>query len=126
MSGDWIFKTEIRKATEVRVGGDHRQAVLQSQRCQVGVGHMLCTQPCRTEQTPQDCPVARCGARHPDRLAAQPIVYLPPRRGYAHGPFEESLITGKPHEGQEARLLQTDRNGLAQPLIQPGPRPLVL
>ena len=125
-SGDRIYKPDIRKAAEVRVGGDHRQAMLQGERRQVGVGHMLRAKPCRTQQVPQDFPVARRWARHPDRLAAQPLVYLPPRRGHAHGPFEDPLIADKPHESEQARPWQTERNRLAQPLVQPGPRPLML
>ena len=87
---------------------------------------MLRAKPCRPQHVPQDFPVARRWARHPDRLAAQPLVYLPPRRGHAHGPFEDPLIAGKPYESEQTRPWQTERNRLAQPLVQPGPRPLVL
>ena len=55
-SGDRIYKPDIRKAAEVRVGGDHRQAMLQGERRQVGVGHMLRAKPCRTRHVPRISP----------------------------------------------------------------------
>jgi len=104
---DYLLRFRIRAGRAAPLDAaalEHRRTLccqVVARQMQVGIGHMFRPNTRRTEQPREDRPTARRGTRHPDGLAAQPTLHLPPRGGHAHGPLEEPLITGQPHESQE-------------------------